>query len=90
MKKFIAYIKGLLSSETGSPSTMRFVTLFSVLNIFIVWDVANIMAWVHGHTGVQEFSNTAVGIVLTVISGKVAQSHIETRNTTTTKVDETV
>jgi len=90
MKAFIQWVKDLLSS-TGSPSTMRFVNVFALINICAMWDIANVLAWIqalkqHWPISLLQFSATAVTVILTVITGKVAQAYVESKCATKEEV----
>ena len=84
IKKIIVFVKDLMSTDPSTSSAIKFVMLFAVVDVVIMWDVANIAAWIqalkeHWKIGLLDFTPLAVGIVMTVITGKVVQKSIETK-----------
>ena len=76
MKKLFAWIGELLSSD-GRPSTMRFITIFTAVNINLMWDAACIVKWCNKGFGLEDIPAAVVAVLLAVVAGKVTQAAVE-------------
>jgi|WetSurMetagenome_2_1015567.scaffolds.fasta_scaffold06083_4 hypothetical protein len=82
MNMLKAIFKQFLSDDKGDLSTTRLITIVVITIIMSLWIALNIVSLIHNvkaglPVAMVDFQPMTVGIVLTVITGKVVQSFAE-------------